>query len=484
MAAPQIDSERLLGALGLAGALLAGALLGMGQTGLFFLILLALLTFSLLAFALSKAAVHPEKVGFWILGLAVLAVPWSGIRITGFASLADMLLVVALPFVAYSLITRRIRIRLPNWLIVGAALLALSVILTELAPKDLVVTAVPQDAGNFIYENTGGSNLQMGARLMLALVVFPLFGVFLVRNWGQVSTLTTLWTAGVSISCAVALADAFLGTGLQEMFGTSDLVEGAFGAQNYGHIGADVRYVGLAFHPVALSLSVAMVIPVLVTRMNSRRGVAIYSPLLVLVLGASYLSGSRTGVVLLIATIVLFLLLRPRSRKPILWIVAILLGIAFVATWLDLSVLPERFTTASISDSDTERWQRINEGISNALARPFYGYGFEVSRHAHNTLLQLLSSGGFMALFGFLSVIFVYIRTGIRLESRIFDKSVGQDVVACALALIIFLVAGTFSNAIFDRYIYVPALIIMAAYALNQFEGNKQGKGKAGVRHQ
>ena len=105
--------------------------------------------------------------------------------------------------------------------------------------------------------------------------------------------------------------------------------------------------------------------------------------------------------------------------------------------------------------------------MSLFLSSPVIGHGFEYARQAHNIALQLLASGGFAALIGYYLVTLGYLREGIRV-SQLKVRELGLDLVGVTVAFAVFLIAGVVSNTIFERYLYVPAGIIMAAAMLSR----------------
>lgn len=456
--------QSVVAVFGLGISLAAGVAIGLGQGRSLAVALLVLLALAAALVVTRAVALAPQRTGFWIFGAAVFAVSWNGIRIAESASLADLLLLFSLPFACYGLLTGFTRFRLPNWLVFGASLLVLVVLLMEILPADRLIAEAPGVRAIFSFQQSGGSNLGLGIRLLIALVVFPIVAVGIVRDWNQVRTLTNLWIAGITLSCFVAVLDAFAGTSIQTTLGSADLSQGAFGADSYGEIGPGVRYVGLMIHPVALSLSGAMIVPLILIRLSEQKKYWLYVPVLLVCSTAIFLSGSRTGMVLVAGAIVVLAIWMPKTRRLIVPGIVALVVIALTVQLMGDSLLPERFSSSdsSVRVSNARRADLLEAGVRNFINSPIRGYGFEQVRQAHNVPLQLLISGGIIALVGYLIVVFGYVREGLRLRKRA-PESMRGYIDGIVLGFIVFLVASLFGNYVFDRYLYVPAALILGA---------------------
>ena len=454
--------------LGFSVALLCGVLVGIGRLDVLLWVLLGVVVLGVIAWAFQVVVASPRTAGFWLFGVAVFCVTWSGVRVSGGATLSDVFLLLSPPFAIAGFLDRFTSFRLPWWLLSGAGLLALAIFIHEVLPQSEVLTPVQQAPAMFSFQDASGSSLSMGIRLLVALIGVPLVATFLVRDWGQIRVLANLWIFGIFVSCLVAVLDFSFGTGLQVSLGSSDLSQGAFGANNYGVSGADVRYVGLTFHPVALSISSSMAVPLVLSRMFSLRKAALYLPVLLVILGASLLSGSRTSILLFFVTAAIFLVWKTSYAKPLVLWIGIFILVLFVLKYGGVSVVPERFLKpGEFIASNQARVDNFGEGMSLFLSSPVIGHGFEYARQAHNIALQLLASGGFAALIGYYLVTLGYLREGIRV-SQLKVRELGLDLVGVTVAFAVFLIAGVVSNTIFERYLYVPAGIIMAAAMLSR----------------
>lgn len=466
-----LGDQPWVGVLGVGTSILAGLLLGMGQGKAFFLALVGLAVVALVILGIWVIALAPEKIGFWLFGAAILTVPWNGVRLTESVTVADFFILLALPFAAYGIVGKYRTFSLPTWLVLGAGLLAMSVLVMELLPPESLAVQISPPKTYFSFQEATGSNLGLGIRLLIAAALFPMLGVGLVSSWRQVNLLANLWVVGVVISCLVAVLDAFAGTSIQLSLGNADINAGAFGSASYGQLGADVRYVGLSIHPVALSLAASMVMPFIIIRMSVTKKYAIYLPAFIICFGGMLLSGSRTGILLLALTIVILVVWLPETRRVILAGVGILIAVIFALQAGGDSLWPERLSSSGdVAASNEFRSELLSAGIQNVFNSPIRGYGFELVRQAHNVPLQLLLSGGIVACLAYFTIVLGYLREGFRLTKSAPSKA-RYDMIGLTLGLIVFLAAGLFGNYVFDRYLYVPAALIMGAAYLRYQSG-------------
>ncbi len=98
------------------------------------------------------------------------------------------------------------------------------------------------------------------------------------------------------------------------------------------------------------------------------------------------------------------------------------------------------------------------------------GHGFEYVRGAHDIYLQLLHAGGIVALAGFLSFAVGITVTGVRLgRSAAVPEHLQGLARASVASLAVWLAAGgVVSTPIFDRYLYIPAGLVIAIWVLRR----------------
>ena len=422
-------------------------------------------------------------VATWLLAAIFLTLPLNNLRPFREIALADILIVFLLPIAFYLFVVRLIAGRrfgsLPKWLWIGAALLVLSMLLVALLP--------PYDPERLVasfdaYGTEAGSSTVVGVRVIFALIVFPIVIGVVVDRWSTIRLLVNAWIIGVSISCAVAAIDVFLGLGLQKALSYDPETTGAY-------ILYLDRQVGLSDHPNALSLMAVMVSPLIMMRMKSRAGLLRYGPVLVLICLGVLLSGARSGIVGLVLAAGLVMIMDPRFRSAIRGLrlrTGLAIGTGLVAVLLLLfaaaaappdsgvgKLVPSsvgrllRSSDTTTSASDKERQTRIHDSIGYIKERPVLGYGFKWVESSHNTVLQLLLAGGVSGLVGFFLVLAGYLKAGFSLR-RLVPEDQRDTCIALTISLLIYVISGLVTNHIFERYLYIPAGLLLAMLLLSK----------------
>lgn len=425
--------------------------------------------------------------GTWLLAATVLFMPLNTLRPIKEIAVADLLIVLLLPVAFFLFLTRFVLRKrfgqFPWWLWAGALLLIASIALVELVPPD----GLERLAASFdIYGLKTEPSVVIGIQVIFALVAFPVAISVIVDRWSTVDLLLSLWIAGVAISCAVAVLDSFFGFDIQ-----SALAYDPDGIRGYLMVfpGEANRMVGLTDHPNTLNLTALMVSPLVMARMKSRRGLLRYGPVLLLITLGVLLSGARSGVVGLVLAAALTVLMDERIRnvlrnlqfRTVIAIAAILVCLTALLS-VGVNSSPEstagklvpsslsrmlRPMESGTSISDNERESYIDDSITYIGERPLAGYGFEWVESSHNTVLQLLLAGGPLALVGFYLVLIGYLNMGFRLRFRIPD-GMGDSSVALTVSLLLYAISGLVDNHVFERYLYIPAGLILAMYLLQK----------------
>ncbi|HTU14853.1 MAG TPA: O-antigen ligase family protein [Solirubrobacterales bacterium] len=458
-----------VGIAGLTLSFVAGALIGLGQGRVLVVVAAAAVSVTVLALLGSRLLAAPGRLGCWLLAAAFFAMPLNAFRVAGSVTLGDMLLLAAIPFALWAVVSRESLPRLPSWLYFGGGLLLTSVLLLELFPPGgihqvvLTSTTVLQQQSDM----EQSSNLMSGVRLLVALVFLPVATCFLADGWGKIRMLTDAWVAGVSLSCLVAVFGAVSGLDpLQAIAGFPLLGGGLY---------EGTRAVGFSVHPFTLSLTAVMAAPVVLTRITDLNSGLRYGPLFAVIVAAILLSGTRTGVLVLIAVCAAVLIADRRTRK-VLGLV-MLGGAAVLCVLLLFASIPgtERFQSTDLSagESNRSRVTLYEESVRYIAERPIVGHGFELVRDSHNLFLQLLLAGGVIALVGFFTIFTGYLATGWRSRFRVPDRLYG-DAVGLTLALVAFLLSGFLGNDIYARYLYIPAGLILA---MSLIRGKASGSG-------
>lgn len=427
------------------------------------------------ALGIAKALDQPQLVVVWCVGAAVFFMPLNALRATPSATYSDLLLVVAVPLAGLVVLWRPERLRMPGWLLAAAALILASILLVELFPVPILPSSDVFSNRNLATgEVSTGSSFVLGARLLFALVVVPGVIALVADTSAQIRWFANAWIAGVAVSSGVAALAAFGGPDLQEVLTGGEY----FIAEFRGQPG---RYAGLTVHPGALGLTIAMVCPLIFARMTTLRRAAAYAPLIALLVAAVLVSGSRIGIIAISVGALLVVAWHQRSRRQV---VIIATGAALVVAIVGgtLSTL-ERFTDQSTTAaaSNAARLGSYRDGWDLFVQRPLTGYGYSALRGAHNLFLQLLDSGGVFALAGYSLVFGGLLSSGWKLRNRL-PADMAGEALGLVVALVVFLASSMVGSAIFDRYIYIPAGLLLA-FLLVERSGRLKGRAQLPNSH-
>jgi O-antigen ligase len=392
--------------------------------------------------------------------MATALICFGGLRFGDAITASDALFVLAAGAAVIATLRRRaLPVKVPVWLILAAGGLLAAGLLVELFPPS-PPSRILLDRKVSLDELRQLSNLPVLARFLFALAVVPLLIAMAASSGARVWLLVDLWLAAVAVNCVVALAD-YWGAGIGEAFTGSDYATHVAGQPD--------RQPGLTTFPLELSLQSVMALPVVLARLSSgadRRG-ALLALLPLLIVGL-LLTGSRAG--LLGATVgsVLILLLQRRPRWAVASATFFVALFAAGAVGVNAPLLQgaERLSgggTAAVSDERrTLGWDQALADISN---RPLLGYGFQFVRSAHSVYLQLLQAGGPLALVAFAlfagGVLRIAVRLGRGAEGRSPPTALAQ---ALGVGMLVWLLTGIVQNSIFDRFLYIPAGLLLGLW--------------------
>jgi hypothetical protein len=431
----------------LCGAAIAGAGVGLGAGAATGIVLVA---------AVSMLGLSTQRLAWLAACLLVLTIQWNGIRVGG-GAFGNVFLVMAFGgMVAHSLLGRR-PISAPPTLMLAGLCFLLAAVLAMIFP-----------AGAALNDQ---ANIQLSARLavpvylthrsdVLALIEFelsflavPLVLIAAGSTPRRCRRLMDLWTCG-------ALVNAFVG--LTDTLGIVHLSPYA--------LSSGTRSSALTVHPNYLALGASMAIPTAMVWLgrSPRWTVAGYVAVATL-LGGVYASGSRAGAVAAVVAVAVTALAIPRLRRgmllalPVLGMVGIVV-LLFTSTG-DHILHQVRLggsgaTDLTIQGSNFQRHQAAHVGLAQFRAHPVAGVGFSVIADAHNIYLELLASGGIIALVAFLTFgggLLSAVRQG-------FGGSQRLEVVAGTISVLVWLVNGAADNQLADKYLYVvPGLLFAMA---------------------
>lgn len=415
---------------------------------------------------------RPTRIGllpFGLISLGVFLAPSDGLRLTTSLTYSDALFVAAVPFLIWSFLVHAWFPRLPSWLFIGVGLIIAAALLIEEIPHSSLTQTL------FQYRNQGtgkietNSSAELAGQLLVALAIVPTIVALTVTSRSRARILISLWLAGTAMSCIVALLAAFGHIELQQ----------ALTGHNYSVLAYHEeagRYTGLAVHAVLLGISAAMSVPIALSRMSSTKHILRYGLLTGVYCAAALVSGSRSAVIGIFAAVALIFIWNSRSRKRIL-ILLLTGGFTAYVTGISSSSLStiqrlfggNSFASSSAGLSDSARLNHYSEALQAFFARPLTGYGFQGLHGAHNIVLELLSSGGILALTGYFLIIGGTLRAGLLVRSRL-PSDLSMDAIGVLGALIVFLVVSMVDNASLDRFVYLPDGIILGLCFLVQRE--------------
>lgn len=386
--------------------------------------------------------------------LGTFIVSWNAFRAPGGAA-CDVLFLLSVPFIGLAAAHGCARFAVPGWLVASAVCIgsaaALSALLAPVfapariySPTDFVASRLGGDFG-------AETNLSGIVKLEIALLAFPVLLGAIAR--GRERTFAAIWVVGTAVCGLVALLDA---TGRTHV-----------GASVSGITWLGGRQAGFTAQPNALAAACTMAIPVAIVGVlrSSSRWPSI-GVLLVLV-GATVVTGSRVGLVAVFVAICASGLLvgTLRRRLPLILVAGttlVAVGLGVFAAYGDSLVVAQRFTGADLTaqQSDSLRQQIRDQVLQAITERPIAGSGFAVIRDAHNIWLQILHAGGVIGLAGFIVFAVGTVRLGGRL--RLPDVANRDLAGALSAATLTWLVAGVLQNQISDRYLYVPLGLLLA----------------------
>lgn len=338
------------------------------------------------------------------------------------------------------------RVRVPFWLVVAALLLVTAAVIVSLVIGDMADNLVP--AGRFV----------------LTLLGVPAILCVAVRSIDEARVLAAAYCVSAIVNAAVGLTDYLGLTTLQASF--TEVVS----------LG---RSAGLTTHPNHLAMVCVIAMPVLLglSKTFPRQSWRIVSYLGMSILGAGVLvSGSRTGIV---ATALIFAGLGAIEKSLRTQIVvaslvgaALLMSLSAIGPQSDFSFAVDRLRGEStqysnVNVADRERQTILEDSLEGIKRHPLTGEGFGVVRDAHNVGLQMLQSGGPLALLGFLVFCAGVVYTGASIWRRAeIPKEVRWLGLGLTFGSIAWFLGALGQNLIYDRFLYVPAGLTLAVAAV------------------
>jgi hypothetical protein len=453
------------------GIVIAGGIVGMASTGLRLTPSAAiLLGIVFVAGAITVVGVETEKLALYAVGLLVLTITWNGIRLGGGSAASnsvssggafgDATLVLAFGAVLADAIGRSRPMPLPPWLLLAGGGCVLAFVLNMMFPPSAKLANLSAITGATLAQQGGGVPGNVGSAGLgtdgltlveyeLALILIPVLIATVGTTVARCRRLIDLFIVGAAING---------GVGILGLVGFHIFSSAAF--QN--------RSGGLTIHPNYLALTCVLALPMAMLWFGRSRRYNVGAAVAVLLLlGGVYASGSRAGFVAAIIGVMVPTVLVPRLRRglPILFPVA---GVGLVVLLLFTStghrlLVQLRLAggpagaNASVSGSDYQRSLVAHVAWTQIQARPVVGVGWTQITTAHDIYLELLDSGGAIALASFL----IFLGGMVASLRRALSGPLRDEAIVCAAGILAWLANGVFDNQVADKYLYiVPGLLL------------------------
>jgi O-antigen ligase len=419
-----------------------------------------------------RAGWSPDQrfpVATFLMGLFAVSVAWSGIRGAAALPVSDFPLLAALPLIVLAALRRDGVLAFPNWLLAVAGGLAVSALLPALFVPDPPPRILgPQTALTLGVASSRASDFALWGRMEYALVVVPVVVAAVASSWRRARIFADIWLASAAICAAVACLDSLANTGIADALVTNKVVLGG-------------RATGLTTHANYLGLYTAMALPIGITRIFQTSGIRQVSAVAAtgLLALALQLSGSRLALVAVVVGVGFLLVLVPQFRTRIL--LAFMACIA-AAVILFVAVPSNTSAFARLSGHDPsghkstdERLRVIDHAIDYGVEHPLTGIGFGRVLDSHSIPAQFFEAGGVVALATLGLWIFGFGRLGRQL---IRDPDVPPESRQLAAAMVsglaAWLITGIISPQVAERFMYVPAGILLGLALAAGFRRTRQ----------
>ncbi|MGI8486305.1 MAG: O-antigen ligase family protein [Thermomicrobiales bacterium] len=434
-----IPAKYLIAVMVLILASLAAAIISANTTpdGAIVVVFILMATLATMLFMMS---IGYEALPIISLLIAALTLSWTNIRLTNYMTLSDIFFVLTLAFMLPTLGSRITQ--LPNSfmpILRGSLVLLAGAFVATLFSAESVVS------------------LMRFLKLATAVFLIPLIIGLLNPKLSTMRALIVGWIASATISSLYGI-----------VVGPGEI--------------SPTRINGLATHPNNLALCCVLAFgPALVLTMMGTISSRVLSGACSVILAFGVvLSGSRAGLLGLV--VVLVILLFMIDKKDVVKYVVIATVVVYALFSLgilkmdDNNALDRLFSqsnSASVTESDSGRLEKLNNSWQQILDRPFLGVGLQEARGGHNVYVQLLSSSGILGLLGFLTIAWNSMKplwTSLRstISTRESDYSTRLFLIGLVSSYVGLIVADAVSNALWERFVWLlPALIAVLHSYLN-----------------
>jgi O-antigen ligase len=386
-------------------------------------------------------AVRVRTLAYWLVLCCAFFAPLDSLRLGGFGGAADAFLLAAFALLALQWTATRRPLRLGPY------------VQTLLAALLLVVGGL---VGTF-FSPAATTSVANIARFTITVCGLPWAMAALVPSRRDVLRIAWAYVLGCTLSALVSMTSASPVTG---------------------------RSSGLSSHPNVLGMSSAFALLILLglrDTLGPRRRLAALGVLALLLVAISR-SGSRAAVVILVVGGLAYLAMSRRRRQlGVLLAAGVLLGTALLAGLYEPDqesalgrVLYRSEGTLRSDEGRAELAATVLERIDDNLVT---GSGFALATQAHNIYLQILDTAGLIGVLAFAALIASILRAQLRRRS--------DPLVAGALAMYLgYLAAGLFSNTLWDRWLWIPIVVGLAAAATARTSAQQAAMSGACVSQQ
>jgi hypothetical protein len=383
--------------------------------------------------------------------IAVGFVTFNGVRAgAGLGIFDPFLLAAALCLIARFLAGRQLEAHLPRWAWVPGYVM----LVTGLASALIVGTI--------------GPNVTPAVRFAIAIGVTPAVIAICGRTPRRRQVLLGAWLIGACANCAVGILD---------FSNITSIGPSLVGGDNSGSGG---RFAGLTAHPNHLAIVAVMALPVALgglttasDRLRPGRALLAYGIASALLLVGVLVTGSRAGLIGAMLGVILIVAVPVRGSRTgvrvslIALVILATIALAGTSGTNDLFVGQARLLNPGTGEaaSNSARDTGFTSALADFASDPLFGAGFSNVHGALNIFLQLLQSGGVLAFGAFAAFTVGTLRTGRRLaRDRVASLPDRQLALSLVISVVCWLVYSLFQNAIYDRFLYVPAGLILAMY--------------------
>jgi hypothetical protein len=418
----------------------------------------------IIAGTVALTSVPIDRLAFVAVGALALTVTWNGLRVGGGAFGNGFLVLAVLAVIVHVKVGRR-PIFVPPWLLACAALMIVSALIVSIFPPSVRIQNLTQLQFNQQFAIVGvpvnvlappRSNVAALVKFEVALLLMPMvFWLVSTTTW-RINRLLDLFTIGAAINALVGIADR----------------AGFHSLSPYSASYGGVRSAGLTVHPNYLALTCLFAMPLALRWVGrSSRATAAGLATTLLLVGGEYVTGSRAGEATAVGGIVLAIAFLPRLRPGLRYVIPVLGMVAVAAlafTHAGRSIVNQLRLggpTTSTTGSNYERAIAAHVAEAQIGPRPLEGVGFAVDNDAQNIYLQILASGGIIAMAGFL----VLIGGLARCVARSLRGPVREEAIAIGIGVALWLINGYYDSQIADKYLYVlPGILIACARLSSQ----------------